>query len=570
MTARHPAASSQRARNTEKGSLAFVLHAHLPFVRHPEHEDSLEENWLYEAITETYVPLLLVMERLVEEDVDFRLTFSLTPTLVSMLLDPFLQSRYLGRLERLMELAEREVLRTRREAAFHSVALMYQTRLSAVHDAFTRRYRGNLIRGFLRLQKRGKIEIIASAATHAFLPLLSFSDQAVRAQIRIGVDHFREIFGRKPRGFWLPECGFYPGVDALLREQGIRYTVVETHGITRARPRPRYGIYAPLYCPSGVAVFGRDPESSKQVWSSREGYPGDYDYREFYRDIAYDLDPRYVGPYIHRDGIRVDTGFKYYRITGKAAHKDVYVPELAARKAELHAANFMFNRQKEIEHFASVMDRRPLVVAPYDAELFGHWWFEGPLWLDHLIRKIDTQKTMRLVTLSEYLERYPLNQVATPSASSWGNKGFNETWCNSNNDWVVRHLHQALLTMEKLSSDHPGASGLTKRALNQAARELLLAQASDWAFMINSGAMKGYATRRIKTHLLRLIRLKKEIEEGTIDRKRLSAVESTDNIFPALDYRKFVSQMRRHRRTSATSIAAGKGSISKESVSDRS
>ncbi len=563
MIARRSAAPSRRERNGEKGSLALVLHAHLPFVRHPEHEDSLEETWLYEAITETYVPLLLVMERLVEEGIDFRLTFSLTPTLVSMLLDPFLQARYLRRLERLLELAEREVHRTRSEAAFHSVALMYRTRLNAVHDAFTRRYRRNLIRVFLRLQRMGRIEIIASAATHAFLPLLSFSDSAVRAQIRIGVDHFREIFGRKPLGFWLPECGYYPGVDTVLREQGIRYTVVETHGITRARPRPRYGIYAPLYCPSGLAVFGRDPESSKQVWSSREGYPGDYDYREFYRDIAYDLDPGYVGPYIHRDGIRVDTGFKYYRITGKAAHKDVYVPEMAARKAELHAGNFMFNRQKEIEHFASVMDRNPLVVAPYDAELFGHWWFEGPLWLDHLIRKIRTQKTIRLVTLSEYLESNPLNQVSSPSGSSWGNKGFNETWCNSSNDWIIRHLHQTILIMEKLASDYPVARGLTKRALNQAARELLLAQASDWAFMINSGAMAEYATGRTKTHLLRLIRLKQEIEEGTIDKERLSAVENTDNIFPSLDYRIFLSSTRQ-------ALPAGKGSINKGSASDRS
>lgn len=479
------------------------------------------------------------MERLLEEGVDFRLTFSLSPTLTSMLTDPFLQSRYVRRLEKHMELAGREIRRTRSQPAMHDVALMYHRRLHEVYDAFVNRYRRDIVHGFSRLQGLGMVEIIASAATHAFLPLLSSSESAVRAQVRIGIEYYRKLFGRKPRGFWLPECGFYPGLDRLLREEGIRFSIVETHGVTRAKPRPRYGVYAPLYCPSGMAVFGRDPESSKQVWSSKEGYPGDRDYREFYRDIAYDLDLEYIGPYIHRDGIRIDTGFKYYRITGKTDRKEVYVPGRAAKKAELHAGNFIFNRQKQIEHLTSVMDRRPLVVAPYDAELFGHWWFEGPLWLDHLIRKVSAQGTVGLITLSEYLEKYPVNQVSTPSASSWGNKGYSGTWCNASNDWIHRHLHQGVLFMEKLASDFPRARGLVRRALNQAARELLLAQASDWAFMINSGAMAGYATGRTRTHLLRLIRLKQEIEQGRIDEGRLSAIEGQNNIFPGIDYRLF-------------------------------
>jgi 1,4-alpha-glucan branching enzyme len=339
----------------------------------------------------------------------------------------------------------------------------------------------------------------------------------------------------------LPECGYYPGVDRLLRDHGIRYTILETHGVTRAEPRPRYGVYAPIYCPSGVAVFGRDPESSRQVWSSIEGYPGDYDYREFYRDIGHDVDFDYIKPYIHRDGIRIDTGIKYYRITGKTDYKEVYVPEWAERKVEIHAANFTFNRGKQIEYLCSVMDRRPIVVAPYDAELFGHWWFEGPRWLDYVIRKIASeQATIRLITLSEYLEEYPVNQVATPSGSSWGHKGFNEVWLNRSNEWVYRHLYRGVKVLEELAKSHPQAHGLTLRALNQAARELLLAQASDWAFMINSGAMDGYATKRTRCHLLRLQRLSREIKGGMIDEAWLSTIESQDNIFPQINYRWFL------------------------------
>jgi len=529
----------------EQGYLAIVLHAHLPFVRHPEYADALEEYWLYEAITDTYLPLLFVLDSLVEEEIDFRLTLSMTPTLASMLADPFLQSRYLHRLERLIELGEREVKRTRSEPELNALARMYYQRLLEVHEAFVNRYHRNLVLAFKRLQELGLVEIIASAATHGYLPLLSVNTSAVRSQIRLGIEDYERAFGGRPKGFWLPECGYYPGVDEWLSEHGIHYTILETHGITRAETRPKYGVYTPICCPSGVAAFGRDPESSKQVWSSMDGYPGDYDYREFYRDIAYDLDLDYMRPYIHRDGIRMDTGFKYFRITGQNDHKEVYMPEWAERKAEIHAGNFMFNRRKQVEYLASVMNRKPVIVAPYDAELFGHWWFEGPRWLDCLIRKISVeQETIRLITLSEYLEEYPINEVVTPSASSWGYNGFHETWLNGKNDWIYRHLHQGALSMEELATNHPRAKGLKLRALKQAARELLVAQASDWAFMINTGAMAEYGTRRTKTHLSRLGRLKNQIEGRTIDERWLSLIEDQNNIFPWIDYRAFCDQGR--------------------------
>jgi 1,4-alpha-glucan branching enzyme len=518
-----------------KGYLAIIFHAHLPFVRHPEHQHSLEENWLYEAVTEVYLPLLLVLEGLVEDGVDFRLTISFTPTLVSMLSDPFLQSRYLRRIERLIALAEKETARTAQQPEFHRLAHLYHQRFLALRDAFLYRYDRNLVEAFRKFQEQGRIEILGSAATHAYLPLLSVNPSAVLAQIRTGIGYCERAFGRRPKGFWLPECGYFPGVDRMLREQGIRFTILETHGVTRAEPRPKRGVYAPIYCPSGLAAFGRDPESSRQVWSSVEGYPGDHDYREFYRDIAYDLDIDYLRPYVHPDGIRIDTGIKYYRITGKTDHKEPYVPERAESKAELHAGNFIFNRQKQVEFLASAMDRKPLIVAPYDAELFGHWWYEGPAWVNHVVRKMAReQESVRLITLSEYLEEYPINQVAIPAISSWGYEGFNDVWLNGSNDWIYPHLHRAANLMEKLLDGRSRPGRLTSRAVAQAKRELFLAQSSDWAFMINSGAMAEYATRRTKRHLLRFYRLSEQIQNQTIDENLLRGLEMQDNIFQDL------------------------------------
>ncbi|MCM8819620.1 MAG: DUF1957 domain-containing protein, partial [Candidatus Omnitrophica bacterium] len=386
-----------------KGYLCLVLHTHLPFVRHPEEEYFLEENWLYEAITETYIPLIHVFERLISDGVYFRLTMSLTPPLIYMLTDKLLQTRYLRHIDKLIQLAQREIERTAYDSRFHGLALMYYRRFMEAKETFLR-YKCNLVSAFKKFQEKGYIEIIASCATHGFLPNLSVNEQDVIAQINIGVDCYKKVFGRQPLGFWLPECGYYPGVEEILKKAGIKYFFVDSHGIINADPTPRYSVYAPVYCPCGVAAFGRDWESSKQVWSAKEGYPGDFDYREYYRDIGYDLDYEYIKPYIHPSGIRINTGIKYYRITGKTDYKEPYVPEWAKEKAAIHAGNFMFNRERQVEYLASKMEKKPIIVAPYDAELFGHWWFEGPLWLDFLFRKIAfDSKIITTITPSQYL-----------------------------------------------------------------------------------------------------------------------------------------------------------------------
>ena len=524
-------------KNSFKGYLALILHAHLPYVRHPEHERFLEEEWFYEAVTETYIPLIETFQNLIDEGIDFRITMTLSPPLVSMLTDELLQERYVRHLDRLIELAEKELVRTRPEPEFHRLAQMYWERFTRSRKIFENKYGRNLVGAFKGFQDAGKLEILTCAATHGYLPCLSVNEPAVRAQIEIAARHYENHFGQKPAGIWLPECGYYDGLDAVLKDAEIKYFMVETHGMLHASPRPRYGVFAPVYCPSGVAVFGRDMESSKQVWSSRDGYPGDYFYRDFYRDVGFDLDFDYIRPYIQPDGVRVFTGVKYHRITGKTDHKQPYDPDRAREKVAEHAGNFMFNRERQVEHLESLMGRKPILVAPYDAELFGHWWFEGPEWLYVLLKKIHfDQESLRLTTPSEYLCENPTNQVTTPSPSSWGYKGYNEVWLEGSNDWVYRHLHKAAERMTKLAHENPTPDDQTRRALNQAARELLLAQSSDWAFMMKVGAMGSYAHRRTRDHIERFTTLYHEINKGRINHNRLADIESADNIFPDIDY----------------------------------
>ena len=526
----------------EKGFVSIVLHAHLPYVRHPEHDYFLEETWLYEAITETYIPLILMFEGLEADRVPCRITMSLTPTLMSMLRDPLLQERYLRHINLLIELANKEVERTRFQPEFNETALHYFWHFTKSRETFER-FNRDLTQAFRRFQDIGLLEIITCGATHAFLPLNNRSGAAVRAQISTAARHYEEVLGRRPTGIWLPECGYYPGVDRYLKEEGIRYFLVDTHGILFASPRPKYGVFAPLYCPTGVAAFGRDVESSKQVWSAIEGYPGDPDYREFYRDIGFDLDFDYIQPYIAPDGLRVNTGIKYYRITGKGGDKQPYRRANAMEKAAQHAGNFLFNREKQAEHLFDLLGKKPLVVAPYDAELYGHWWYEGPEFLNFFIRKAAfDQKTVRLVTPSDYLRESPDNQVSTPSLSSWGYKGYGETWLSGPNHWIYKHLHKASLRMSELSHRFQGQNGLTRRALNQAVRELFLAQSSDWAFIMHTGTMVPYAEKRTREHLLNFTRIYEDLIHGRLSEGWLGQVESRNNIFPNVDYQVFCSE----------------------------
>ncbi len=525
-----------------QGYLALVLHAHLPYVRHPEHEHFLEEKWFYEAVTETYIPLLEVFEKLTEEGVGFRITINLSPTLLSMLQDELLIHRYLRHLEKLMELSEKEVERTRNQPDFHENALMYRNLFHHTYFLFTEKYRRNLVEGFRKLQDAGKLEIITTGATHGYLPLLGLQREVIHAQVAVAVDLYQRLFGKPPKGFWLPECGYKPGDEQILKKLGIKYFFLESHGLLHASPRPKYGYFAPVYCPSGVAAFGRDMESSKQVWSADEGYPGDFDYRDFYRDIGYDLDLDYLAPYLPGGHTRSHTGIKYYRITGRSEHKEPYNRSRALEKAAIHAGNFMFNREKQVEWLAGILDRKPIIIAPYDAELFGHWWFEGPQWLDYLIRKIYyDQNTIEMLTPGDYLELYPCNQVSIPSESSWGWKGYHEVWLNGANDWIWRHLHKAGERMVELANTYPNADGLLQRALNQAARELLLAQSSDWAFIMKTGTMVSYAIERFQRHIWCFTKIYEDIKSNSLNQEWLQELEQQDNIFPDIDYRVYQS-----------------------------
>jgi len=502
------------------GYLALVLHAHLPFVRHPEHARHLEERWLYEAIVECYLPLLDAFDRLADDGVPFALTMSVTPPLAAMLKDPLLRGRFEGYLERAGALAEQEQRRLWGDAGLAPVATFYKehfARMRAVWD----RHGGDVVAGLVRHWDAGRLELLTCSATHCYLPGLLPAREGIRPQLELGVRGFERLVGRRPTGAWLAECAYHPSYDDDIARAGIRYTVLDTHGVTHARPRPPCGVHAPIASPGGVAFFARDGDSSKQVWSRDEGYPGDAYYREFYRDIGFDLPETQLMGQVAADGSRLMTGLKYFRITGKDVDKQPYQPGVARERAAAHAGNFVLYRAKQVEHLAGTLPFGPvppIVVAPYDAELYGHWWFEGPWFLEEMFRALPgTQGVVEPITLGGYLERHPLCARATPSASTWGAGGYGEVWVGPEAAPAWRHVHHATRYTAWLVDRHRQAEGRRGQALDQAIRELLLLQSSDWPFILKTGTATGYAQARIRSHVHRLRHLGHLLEADRIE-----------------------------------------------------
>ena len=536
------------------GHFALILHAHLPFVRHPEHEQFLEEEWLFEAITETYIPLLRMMQRLIDDRVPFKLTMSITPTLCAMLQDQLLRKRYVRHLDLLIDLAARERKRNRKHPQLCELAKFYVDLFSETRRLFVDEWKCDLLSAFVELQQTGGLEIIASAATHGLLPILQQqSPRAARAQVLIGRDTYIESFGAEPSGFWLPECGYAPGLESILQEANLRWFVVDAHGLAFGRARPSRSIYAPSYTPFGPAAFARDPDASRQVWSAQGGYPGDSAYRDFYRDIGFDLPMEHLGSIAR--GTRKFSGVKYHRVTGPVQEKQLYDRTAAENAAAQHAIHFLQQCHQQTREIGE-MGFEPIIVAPFDAELFGHWWFEGPIFLEQFIRRACNESDFQLTTPSEYLAAHPTQQIVEPAASTWGENGHLAVWLDPSNAWIYPQLNAAALRMcelaqqqtktvvgqpPRLPNQAPAGDApvlqLADRVLKQLARELLLAQSSDWAFLMKTRTAREYATQRTIDHLARFNRLHDQFVTNNLDEEFLRDCEWRDNIFPNVNWR---------------------------------
>ena len=515
-------------------------------MREPEYDRFLEENWFFEAMAETYLPVVQMLFRLEEKGIPGTLNLSVSSALLAMLTDRLLLEKFTRHLHMQERLLEKERVRFAADPERLPVIDFYARRQRSLIDYWERICNCEIVPSLKRLSDCGKLTLLTCVGTHPFLPAYQSDVPAIRLQLGVTVKAFEKAFGFRPRGLWLPECGYFVGLDSILAEFGFEYFFLETHGVLLAKPAPKYGVFAPIKTPAGLYCMGREQSSSMEVWSRKTGYPGHPEYREFFKDIAYEREPDYLGDYFMAGSTPIETGLKYYRITG-SEDKLVYRPWNALRLAEDHARLFIANREATVTELLPKMEGNKVsILCPYDAELFGHWWFEGPSFIEKLFERAASSNTVEMASLESTMHSSCDAGVHCPAFSSWGEGGFGEVWMNDEVCWeyplffrmrgMMDSFKAALDANEKKGKT--AQSQLFRRFYAQMARELLLFQASDWAFMIHNKSAADYAKSRLNGHYENVCALYASAMAGLAvgaqkpDTTLLDRLEKQNNLFP--------------------------------------
>jgi 1,4-alpha-glucan branching enzyme len=555
------------------GSFTFVLHSHLPYViNHGEWPHGTD--WLYEAAAETYLPLWRELRSLIDDGLRPAVTLGLTPILMEQLAHPRFRAGFKAYLQQKIAAAEADArhFQRSRQPALEELAEYWRELYGNIREDF-QALNGDLLRGFRALQEAGGLEIITSAATHGYLPLLG-TDESVAAQIAAGVQTYRRHLGRPPRGIWLPECAYRPayewtpptggparprsGVEELVAEQGLEYFIVNKHLILGGESRGVYleryeslqllwqkfqsgwnpppeqedrTLYQPYWVASPgnaprVAVFGRHEETALQVWSGEWGYPGNPAYLEFHKK--------------HFPG-----GHRYWRVTGREAdlaEKEIYRPEWIEPTLEEQADHYVELLAHHLRQHRSHTGERGIIVAPFDTELFGHWWHEGPRWLGKVLRRLDRLE-IAATSCGSYLEAHPPATAIALPEGSWGQGGFHYIWLNEWTEWTWKEIYLREERFREFVTRAPKTiDGMERRLLAQMARELLLLESSDWQFLISTWSARDYAEQRVQVHAERFDELATLWEtyrrSGSLSasaHQRLKMLEREDAPFPDID-----------------------------------
>jgi 1,4-alpha-glucan branching enzyme len=507
-------------------------------------------DWLNEAAVETYIPLLQAFEQLESEGIAPNVTIGISPVLCEQLTDPLFKEEFKSYLAMKVEAARLD------QSAFNKIgdermvrlAIYWEQFYSEAADAFVSRYNRDILSAFRRLQDNNQLEIITCGATHGYLPLL-YQDASVDAQIRQAVENYKIHFGREPQGIWLPECAYRPmrewssplgedkvrlryGIEEFLHRHNLTYFYVDSHmikggkalgvylerfealqkyyqefargytdpmeGDFKRSPYQSYRVKSREDFDGEMHAFIRDPRTGLQVWSGEHGYPGDGSYLDFHKK--------------HFPG-----GHRYWRVTSAKAdlsQKELYDSDIVQIRIDENASHFKEMVKQILLHEGREAEGLPIICAPFDTELFGHWWFEGPRFLYKVLKWMAEDPEIQLMTGSEYIEEAGSKRVVSLPEGSWGEGGYHHIWFNEDTRWswdLIYQTEQKAVEAARKWGHHP--DGRVREVLKQLLRELLLLQSSDWQFLISTLSARDYAETRLVGHHLDFERLHKMLEK---------------------------------------------------------
>ena len=494
-------------------------------------------NRFFESMNSTYLPLLDMCERLENENVPFKFGLVLSPVVCTLFDDAEIQNQYLSWLDNRIEVGRKELEKSSYSAEITDNVRRCLSYNQKAKEIYTR-CKGKLNKKFLEFHKKGLIELLATCGTDAFLPHYNDIPEVVNAQIETGFFSYKAFFGEVPDGFWLPELGYYPGSEAFIRQYGFNYTILDSRSFLFSENTPEKGIFSPARFENSLVAFCRDNSTDSLIFDEDEGYANNPLFLETKRDIGFELSQEELLPYFGKDSPRYSLGYRYW--ARSEDEKTVYNQEKAGQKASEFAEDFLSKKTELLNTAASLLpdEKNVSLLVTLDLDTFRTEWAEGLFWIENLFRKVSSFGVSFELARNLIENQYSLQRIK-PCYGSNTPLGYGEELLSSKNNWMMRYVRKASERMVDLSDRFPDDTGLKARLLNLGAKELLMAQSSGWAKMIEDDDFPEYAEMRFKQSINDFTAVFDALGSKTVSTEWLTNLENAHQIFPWMNYKIF-------------------------------
>lgn len=520
-----------------KKSLSLILYAHHEYMHHVD--DEAHSQWhksIFPLMTNMYVPLIKSFERMEKDKIAFHVSMVITPVLCALLEDPVFQERYVAWLDRLIDFGQTEIKRYHAQISLKKSAENYVHKLIDIKEYYTNTLECNILKKIAYFAEKRYIELLGTTATPVFLPHFVDFQEGINAQIEAGLISHKHVFGIRPDGFWLPHMGYVPGLEKNIKMYGYNYTVLDTHGVLFGSPVPKNGIFKPVRTKNYLALFARDYEYPSELGDECAFFKSNV-YRCEERDIGYEASSEDLSDLLYSDGARFETGFKYW--SRKKGAENAYDSDLAKKQVELDATEYLNKKAKKLAIAETLCKTDVSLVDAFYLRDLGQNWYESVDWLEAIFRQAANRDDLQIEKCSSLVKnQYTLPEIQ-PSMSAATPMGYGEEFLDNSNSWMLFYVRKATERMLDLATRFNENTGLKARTLNLAAKELLLAQSSDWPKMVHLERDADFADSRFKMSVANFTTIYEYLGANEMSTEWLTRIERQDSLFPWMNYRVF-------------------------------